>query len=147
MTPEQAVVERILDISAVTALVSTRVYMLRLPQHSTLPAIRVQVIDDPGAYHLRGPNYPVTSRVQVDVYAAESSGSDPYSAAIAVAEAVDGDGRGPDASGVSGWSGPTGGTTPLRVQLIQRVDRSVEYEADELREVRVRQDYMVTWSR
>lgn len=145
MTPEQGVFELLGTLAPVTALVGTRIRQLRLRQGDTLPAVRVQVISEPTEYHLRGGVGLYRSRVQVDAYAMEASGSDPYASATAVAEAIHGDDAG---SGLSGWTGELGGSPPaLKIHTIQRVDRAVEYDAEELRQVRCRQDYMVHWSR
>lgn len=145
MTPEQAILERLLDLSAVTALVSKRVSMLRLPQNAPLPAVRVQLISEPTSYHMRGGSGMYRSRVQVDAYAAEHSGEDPYDGATALGNAIHGDDAG---SGLSGWQGLAGGSPPaILVHAVMRVDRDVSYEAGEFRQVRCRQDYMVHWSR
>jgi len=139
VTPEEAVLARVSQIAAVTALVGTRIYMLVLPQQPTLPAIRVQMIDDVSDYHHRGGNRRGPARVQVDCWAAASSGVDPYAAALAVAAAINGDDAG---SGLSGWRGSIG-SPAVTVQGIFRVDRAVDWESEERREVRVRQDYQV----
>lgn len=144
MTPEQAVVQRLLELPAVVALVASRVYQLKLPQSPTLPAIRVQLISEPTSYHLRGGSGMYRSRIQIDAYAAERSGADPYGAAVDVADAIHGDDAG---AGLSAWQGNTGSSPPsLRIHACMRVDRQVGYDAEELREVRVRQDYLVHWS-
>lgn len=141
MSPEEAVVARLGDIAAVNALVGTRIYQLKLPQKPTLPAIRVQEISEVRSYHLRGGSSRGRTRVQVDVYANETAGNDPYGDAIALAAAVHGDEAG---SGLSGWVGDVDGSpASMRVTGILRDSRTVEYEAEELRLVRVRQDYLV----
>jgi hypothetical protein len=140
VTPEQAVLERVLDIAAVAALIGTRGYLLKLPQGPTLPAVRVQLIDEAGNMHLRGAGGPYRSRVQVDAFAHEASGGDPYAGVTAVAEAIHGDGSG---TGLAGWKG---GSAALTITGAVRIDRMVTYEPDELRLVRVRQDYMVWWT-
>lgn len=145
MTPEQAVRERILDISSVSSLVSGRVRLLRLQQHETLPAVRVQLISEPTSYHARGGSGMYRSRIQVDSYAKESSGADPYAAVTELSDAIHGDDAG---GGLSGWTGVAGGSPgELTIHAIMRVDRDVSYESEELRQVRCRQDYMVHWSR
>lgn len=147
MTPEQAVLERLVDCSGVTDLVGSRIYLLKLPQRPTLPAIRIQRISSPRFQHLRGPLYPARSRVQVDTFAAESSGGNAHAQATAVAEAVRGDGLGPGASGLWGWKGELGSPAEFRVLNIEvAFDGDPEYLADELRAVRIRQDYFVHWS-
>jgi hypothetical protein len=149
MTPEQAVLEQIRDISAVAALIGSRVYQLRLPQGTALPAVRVQQIGDVGDLHQRGETNLFRTRVQVDVYAVEASGTDPYDAATTLADAIHGawlDGSPTPPNGLSGWHGVASGSPPaIRVLTAIRVARAVSYEADELRQVRVRQDYQVTW--
>jgi hypothetical protein len=151
MTPEQAVLDRIKDIGAVSALFSDRVYQLRLPQGSTLPAVRVQHVGEVGSMHQRGETNLFQTRVQVDAYAGEASGADPYSEATALADAIHGDwqdGSPAPPNGLSGWQGYSTGSPPaIRVLAAIRVARALSYEADELRQVRVRQDYQVTWKR
>jgi hypothetical protein len=149
VTPEQVVLERIKDISAVSALVSSRVYQLRLPQGSPLPAVRVQQISDVGDMHQRGETNLFRTRVQVDAYAQEASGADPYDAATTLADAINGDwqdGSPAPPNGLSGWQGESSGSPPdIRVLMTFRVARAVTYDPDELRQVRVRQDYQVIW--
>lgn len=137
MSPEEAVRARIVSLAAVTALASDRVYMLKVDQDDDMPAVRVQLVGEQYTPHLRGGGGVRRARVQVDAFAAESSGADPYANARALADAINGDGSG---SGLDGWRGTVNGTT---VQGILRVDRAVSYEAEELRLVRVRQDYFV----
>jgi len=119
VTPEQAILERILALSAVTALVSDRVFMLKLRQGETLPAVRVQLIDEGESQHLRGGAGIFQSRIQVDVYAAEDTGGDPYASASEIALAIQGDDAG---SGLSGWRGFSGsaGSTGLHRGLETR---------------------------
>jgi hypothetical protein len=145
VTPEQAILERILSLSAVTALVGQRVFMLKLRQGETLPAVRVQLVDEGMAQHLRGGSGIFQSRIQVDVYATEFTAGDPYAAATEIALAIHGDDAG---SGLSGWMGLSGGSPPeIRVCAVSRKLRLVGYEAEERREVRVQQDYIVDWKR
>lgn len=134
MTAEEAIATRLLATSGVTSLVSTRVWMLKLPQAPTLPAIRVQLITEQTPKHLRGPIGTKPSRIQVDCYALESSGSDPYAAASAVADAV---------AAAIGFAPFTAGT--VRVQSVEQMDRQPIYESEELRLVRMLLDYRV-WS-
>lgn len=145
MTPETAVTDRLLAIGALTALVSTRVYQLRLPQSATFPAVRVQLVGEVEDVHLRGASGLSRTRVQVDAFDRESSGADPYAGAADVAEAIHGDGSG---NGLAGWIGEAGGSpATIAVRTVLRVDRFVDYEPGEMRLVRVRQDYHVFWRR
>lgn len=145
MTPEEIVAARLQDISDVTAAVGARIYMLKLPQRPTLPAIRLQMISDEGDYHQRGRGGVNTTRVQIDVFAGESLGGDTYQIANDVLDAIKGDGKGPNATGLEGWIGSIG-TPPVYVKGAFRAGRSEVYEADELREVRARQDYLIKWA-
>lgn len=136
MSPEEAVLDRIVALNTIAA---DRVYMLKLPQAVTLPAVRVQVIDDPGDYHLRGGSRPQVARVQVDAVAQEASGVDPYADAMQLAQEINGDDIG------SGLSGATwvSGSPSLQIIGAFRVDRQPTYDPEELRQVRIRQDYFI----
>jgi len=140
MSPEIAIARRLAATAAVNAIAGTRVYQLKLPQAPTLPAIRVQLVTDVPGHHLRGPDGLLRSRVQVDAYVAESG--DAYTTADGLAKAVDGalDGKTFD---VSDGSSPEDRVT---VAAALRVDRRTLYEAEELRLVRIQQDYVV-WTK
>lgn len=138
MTPEEAVATRLLDIAAVTAIVSTRVYVEKLPQKPTSPVVLVQLVHEPTDYHLRG-GLRDRARVQVDAYVAEAAGEDAYAKVMALADAIHGDDAG---SGLSGWRGEIG-SPALTVTGILRIDRMRGYESAELRLWRQRQDYWV----
>lgn len=138
MTPEEAVRSRLLQVSAVTALVASRIWSVKLPQSPTLPAVAVSLVGEITDYHLRGEDHTKSARVQVDTYVQEGAGS--WKATVdAIAKAIHGDGAG---LGLSGWRG-TLGSPPFDVLLVMRLDRQQTYEAAELRVVRIRQDYRV----
>lgn len=140
MTVEDVVCERLASDTAVAALVGTRVYQLILPQKPTLPAVRVQLIDDPSLYHLRGSEDTARARVQVDAYADEMQSADPKATADAVAAAVH--------AALSGQRFMASGSpAPLEVLGAFRDARRTLYEADELRLVRVSQDYLIVSKR
>ncbi len=141
MTVEDAVVARLLSLADVTALVSTRVYLDKLPQSPTYPCVLVQQVSEPEDYHLRGGSATKTSRVQVDAFAREVSGVNPYALASAVAAAVHGDEAG---GALSGWIGEVG-SPALEVLGCFRVDRRRMYDPDELRVLTMSQDYQVTY--
>ena len=148
MTPEQAVVERLRATTALVALVGQRIYQLLLPQQVQMPAVRVQEISEATEYHERGEVNAYITRVQVDAYAAPASGQDPYVVAVSVADAVHGGYVNGQAVALSGWRGLAGGSpAALQVDHCRRVDRRAMFEAEELRLVRVRQDYFVHWRR
>lgn len=140
MTVETIVIDRLLAISALTALVSTRVYLDKLPQQPTYPCVRVTLISEQEDYHLRGGGMK-TARVQVDAFAKEVSGVDPYALAAAVADAVHGDDAG---SGLSGWSDAIG-SPASHVQGCFRIDRRRQYDPDELRVLTMSQDYQIAY--
>lgn len=144
MTPELAVASRLVALSPVTAIVGPRVYMLKLPQRPTLPAVRVQRISGLRGQHLRGPDGWTRTRVQVDSYVSESA-ADAYATVTALADAIRGDGLGPSASGLWGWIGELG-SPPIRINNVEvEDDGDVQYEGDELRLLRLRQDFMLHW--
>jgi len=130
------------DTAAVTAIVSTRIWEITLPENPVVPAIRVQIISEPLTYHLRGPNGLRRSRVQVDAYVSEravSSVDDPGANANALADAID--------TCLSGATFSAGGSpAEIEVTGVFRQDRRVLREPDELRYLRVMQDYIV-WSK
>jgi hypothetical protein len=141
VTPEGFVRDRIVDIATAAG---SRVYMLKLPQKPTLPAVRVQRIGGLQDQHLRGPDGINRTRVQVDSYAAETA--DAYATVEALAADIRGDGLGASASGLwgfLGWSNASPSIQIVNVELDH--DGTPDYEAGELRLLRIRQDYIVHW--
>jgi hypothetical protein len=136
VTPEGAVVARIMADSGVSALVGTRVYLGVLPQKlATWPAIVVQAIDDPQTKHLRGPNALTMARVQVDCYSSElQTAVNPYTSVTAVSDAVT------EALVYEPFT-----VTGRSVTGAERVDRRAVTEPDDVRRlVRMLQDFTVT---
>ena len=136
MTPEEAVCGVLEQFSAVTAIVSDRIYLDKAPQLPTLPAIVVQLSSEQTQYHLRG-GWRGPARVQVDIYVPETG--DAYRTVTDLMQAVNG---ADDATGLSGWNGEIG-SPPFRISGILRIDRVRKFDADELRLLRQGQDYMV----
>lgn len=136
MTPEEAVAAVVLDVAG--SLVGDRVYVDKIPQAATYPLVRVALVHEPTDYHLKG-GHRYRARVQVDAYAHEASGVDPYAQVMTIADAIHGDDAG---SGLSGWRGNLG-SPPFRVDSVQRIERTREYDPDELRLLRQRQDYWI----
>jgi hypothetical protein len=140
MTAEVAILERLKADTAVSALAGARVYQLKLPQKPTLPAVRVQLISEPADLHLRGVSSLYRSRIQVDAFAHESDANnpDPYGTVTELADAIDGalHGKAFDS---------TDSPASVRVFVCQRESRMPLYDAAELRQVRVVQDYFVHW--
>lgn len=140
MTIEAAIVERLLALTPLTNLVGDKVYLLRV-QQGKYPAVRVQSISENAPMHLRGPVNLQATRIQVDAFARAD-----YAGAAAIANAVHGDGLGPNASGLFGFIGDLGGSPALiHVCCVDRVLKRTSYEPDELQLVRIQQDYMVEW--
>jgi hypothetical protein len=145
VTVVEAVRERLLAVTAFTAIVDERVYPLILPQSPTLPATRVQQIDRDDPMHLRGTIGLISSRVQVDHFAKASSGVDPYAKAHDMANAARGTFDSGAATGLAGWQGTIGSPVAIAVGMIRLLDEREEFVPDELHEVRVSQDYLVVW--
>ena len=143
MTVEEAICARVEGLADVVAIAGSRVYLDKAPQGTAYPVVVVQLVDDVNGYHLRGPNGLQRARVQVDAYAHEGSGVDAYAVASSLADAINGDGLGPYASGLSGWYGHIGDDPGISVQGCFRIDRTRYYEAEEVQHVRIRQDYYV----
>jgi hypothetical protein len=142
VTPAEAVRLRLLAISAVTALISTRVYVLKFPENLSQSAIRVTEISEQEPMHARGSSGLARARIQVDSVGFESSGVDAYSAATALDAAAKGAG---DGTGLLGWSWSIG-SPALEVEAILPADVRDLYEASELRRVTRSRDYIV-WFR
>lgn len=145
MTPEEAVQSRIAGLPAVIAIAGTRVYLDKLPQSPTYPAVRVFLVTDLGWQHLRGSNGFKRARVQADAYSREGSGVDPYAQVASLAAAIDGDGKGSQATGVVGWIGSLG-SPAFEVQNIEPIDRTRRYDPVELRVLTMSLEYRV-WYR
>lgn len=143
MTPEGWVRSRIV---ALATSAGSRIYMLKLPQNPTLPAVRVQRIGNVQEQHLRGPQGTVVTRVQVDAFVSETA-ADPYSTLADLVEAVKGDGLGPNASGVFGFKGSGGGSpATIEIENVELIhDGTPDYAGDEIKALRNRQDFLVHW--
>lgn len=131
MTAAEAVLRHLLTVSAVTALVGSRVYNQLLPQSPTLPAVVVQDISQLEGAHLRGADGVFRTRVQIDVYAKTKASAD------AVDEAIHGDGAG---SGLAFFTGTAG---DLQIDVIRPEAKRDGFEPGELRQFRVMRDYFV----
>lgn len=134
--------EYLLGLPAVTALVSTRIYVKRPPQRPTHPHIVLIPISKVIQKHLRGATGPMKRRVQVEsIGAAGESGVDARAVALAVSDAVDGDGLG---SGFNGLS-TTIGSPALVINGMFYEDGSdhERYDGDEFRTYTIIRDYMV----
>lgn len=69
MSVEQALCDRVLSDTAITGMISDRIYPMKLPQNSLFPAIRYQMISDVDDYDLDGKTGLVAKRYQFDMLA------------------------------------------------------------------------------
>lgn len=143
MTVEKAVRQHLVADSGVIALAGTRGYQMRLPQAPTLPAFRVQLIDESEHGHLRGGGATRLARVQVDAVAGESSGVNAYADASALADAINDAMMTQAPFVVSDGGSPA---TSLELKVVERPTRMAMYDPQEVSQVRIIQDYMI-WSR
>ena len=146
MTIGDAVKERLLAMTPLTTLVNQRVYETVLPQNEKRTAVRFFVLGAPRPKHIRGPINQFSQRVQVDSYVPIGP-LDPLSDCKAIAAAVMGNGLGPNASGLFGWQGYLVGSPPeIHIFDVEvTADDQSSVEMDEIRRVRIRQEYRVHW--
>lgn len=137
MTIEVAVVQFLLATSPVATPTASRIYQLVLPQSCGYPAVRVQLLMEPVIYGLDGPRGLRMAHIQTDAVTGEASGDDPYADVASLAAAID--------VALSGYTGPMGSPS-LDVRGVFRQNRIPLYESEELRVVRIMQDYQV-WYR
>jgi hypothetical protein len=134
VTAVLAVIARLEMVSALTALVSTRIYQGILPQGGLLPALRVQRVSENQPMHTRGSVSVFATRVQIDAV------SDSVDVALNVDAVLYGDGAG---SALVGFRGSAGG---VLVQGIFPAGAREGYDGAELRQYKVMRDVMVRWS-
>ncbi len=148
MTIRDAIRERLLDLSPVTALVGQRVYPLVVPQNERRAVIRLQTVSDVEDQHLRGPASIITTRLQADVYVTVLGSSDPVSEVEAIGAAIHGDGLGTAATGLFGFIGDLGGRRAMikKMNIRLALRRGPFYEHDnEVVRVGLQQDYWIDW--
>jgi hypothetical protein len=150
MTVEQAILARVLSLSTVRAITADRWWLTIYPQQPTTPAGRVQLVDDPAGYHLRGPDGTRRARVQVDTQVSEAAAANlavnPYNLLTDLHGALEGDGKGPQASGLSGWVGEVG-SPPFLIRGCFTIERrGPRYDPEELQTLTMSQDYYVWWA-
>jgi hypothetical protein len=137
VTVEEAVIERLLSWPAMSSIVGTRIYQLLIPQSAVLPAVRVQLVDEPLMYHLRGDDGARRSRVQIDHYADASSG-DAYLTARQMSDATE--------NAISGQRFFLGSPSEIEVTGSILIDRRPFFEAEELRQVRMLMEFVI-WTK
>lgn len=142
MSPEEAIVQRLLGLASVTALAGSRIYLVMIPQSPTMPCVRVQQISqvDEGV-HDRGAGGVGWARVQVDAIANLTTGGNGYTTVRNLTKAIHGNGRGPQATGLLGWRGIIGDLTVQGIFSI--LDGVAEITPDALQQIRIRRDYAV----
>lgn len=144
MTVIEAIRSRLLGVSPVTAIASTRIYPLAFPQSAIWPAVRLQLIGRVEFMHLRGSARVYRARIQVDSVVDVEASADPYAAVHALAAAVHGDGQGASATGLCGFTGDIG-SPAFQIRGILPAGGPLEfYETTEERLLRVQHDYL-TW--
>jgi len=145
VTVEEAIRARILSLSAAIAICGTRVWTQQLPQSPVYPCVRVSMVDDPTMYHLRGPRGTTPARVQVDKYAQKPG--DIYATLSALEAAIDGDGLGRQASGLSGFIGGIGSPPFVIKACFQQGRIGPRFDAEELNVLTMSTDYIVWYVR
>ena len=131
---EVAVRTLLVNDPALAAVVGTRVYQLILPQNAVLPAVRIQLIDEPVRSHLRGVDTLRDALIQVDCYGDEAQG---YSALGVVADLV--------VRAVLGWPARAVPTTGLSVTGV-RLDLRRPDQDEDTTSLRMLLQFLV-WSR
>lgn len=144
MTVEEAVYARVASLTAVAAIVGARVYLDKTPQDPTYPLVLVYSAGDHRDQHLRGPRGLASARISVEARAHEESGVDAYQVTD-LFDAIEGDGLGPNASGLFGWRGSVGSPGFEIQNCAHRGSRDRFYDSDEQRVLRMTQDYWVTY--
>lgn len=149
MVVEEAVIARVLSLSAVTTITGTRWWLIRLPQRPVYPAGRVTLIDEVVPFHLRGPVGTNAARIQVDLYVDEATaaaaGVNPYAQISALSEAVQGNGLGPQATGLLGWKGTIGSPAFRVLGVFRSAELGIRYDPDELKVLTKTHEYVVHW--
>ena len=137
MTIDTAIRARLLTLSPVTAIASTRIYTNHLPQTPTLPAVVVRHIDQQEDLHLRGPIGVISARVQVDSFATTATG------AMALDAAIHGNGFGDTATGLRGFVGVAGS---VEIKVVRPAGVRQDFEPPEKDHFRVMRDYQIEFS-
>lgn len=127
---EPRIVAKLKGTNAVTALVSTRVYPMRMAASVALPAVTYQRISTTPQNHATGTLTGQTARVQIDCWAAS------YAGAKGVAGAV--------RDALSGWSDNSGTPVVIMSHLIDEQDDAEPVEeGTDTTVFRVSQDYEI----
>lgn len=130
-TIEEAIYSHLIADAGVSALVSSRVYPLTIPQDIALPAIAYQRISGPRTHYHAGPSPVAQGRYQITCQA------ETYSASKGLANAV--------RSALDGYSGAvTSGEESLEIEGAFLVNELDGYEFDTEAET-VRLDFLILY--
>lgn len=145
MTVVEAWRARLLSLTPVTNITSTRIRSLVFAQSERWPAVRLQQIGRIEFMHLTGSSHVYRARIQVDSVIAIATSATPYADAYALAEAVHGDGNGANATGMCGWKGDIGSPAfTITGILPDGAGFRDFFEEDEPKKIRIQHDYL-TW--
>jgi hypothetical protein len=117
------------NVSAISALVSTRIYPQRLPQAVTFPAIYYSQVSAVRVYNLSGATGRARRRVTINIVAETESSAD------AIAKAV--------RQAISGWTGGWMADTFVGSILLDNEYDFFEEDAGTVGVYRIAQDYIV----
>lgn len=142
MTIEEAISRRVALLLAGSPTPPT-IALDILPQSPTYPAVCIRLIGPENTeYTLEGTVNKGDALIQVDTFALEGNGNDPYADATELAERIHGT---PGTPGLSGWRGfvddGNSPSTALEILGIFREDRRRAYDPDVPRVVSIQQDY------
>lgn len=137
MTIEEAIRDHLVADAGVDAIVDGRVWQLVLPEHGTLPAVRIQLIDEPRELHLRGIDNARLIRMQADSFVG-ITGADPYNAAVSLADAVE--------AALTPEPFTAGSSPGFFVMSVKPDDRRPFFEETPQKLVRMQQDFLI-WYR
>lgn len=138
----EALRTKILTLTAVTVLASTRVYLLHFPPVIIFPAVRLQQIGEVEEVHLRGTVTLRRARVQIDAVSTEEASASLYCAAADLSDAIHGSVIGGAATGLVGFQGTVDG---VDIASIIALDRRETYDPTARRMVVVSRDYWVSF--
>lgn len=138
MTVVAAVIARLEMLPALVALVESRIVATHLDHTADKPAVLVQRVSRRRGQHLRGPDNITRYRVQVDSVATSQAVADE------IADLIEGDGKGPQASGLMGWKGRIG-SPPVYIDNVAPDNEREHYDPPPIGEYRVQRDYVVSF--
>lgn len=145
MTAAELVRSRLLALTDVTDLVSTRIYTTLAKAGAGYPHIIVRDIDDFEGSHLRGADGVIRARVQVDAAMTTKTGQDAKTVCGNVLAACDGPG---DGTGLAAFAGSAGGSPGVAVLAIMRGTGAPDrFDGDEQEVLLTGRDYHVTYRR